>query len=165
MLNNDAVVDAAEAHGMLAGMLCVDDGADPRQWLGAVFGQHKEALNESEQSLLFELCKETWWCLTEFDFSFELFLPGDDSSLRERAHALGEWCQGFLCGLGYELGDSEWPGDCSDVLRDLSDVSQLDANAAGEADQEAFMEISEFVRAGVQLIYGEFQRHKPARPH
>jgi len=166
LLSTGAAVNAAKAHGMLVGMLCLDDTVDREQWLDAVFSEDKAALHQGQRALVLDLYEDTRRLLTDIDFSFELFLPDDDTALAERAYALSEWCQGFLSGLNYEAGGRAWPGDCDEVLRDLRDVCELDPDAAGEDDEEAYMEISEFVRIGVQVIHGELQRQpKPPRLH
>ncbi len=157
VLNNEAMIGAAEAHGMLAGMLCISGELDYEQWLSQVFGEARDGLSDSEVIAMSELFDETRESLEGEDFSFQLFLPDDAAPLSERAHALSIWCQGFLYGIGYAGGGRDWPGDCAEVLHDLADISQLDANASGEADENAYAEIGEFVRVGVQLIRGELQ--------
>lgn len=164
VLTNEAQASAAEAHGILAGLLCVNAALNCEEWLSQVFDEAGDGLSAREMAVLRELYDATRAGLEAVDFSFELFLPDDAADLAERALALSGWCQGFLYGVGYAgAGWGDWPGDCSEVLRDLADISQLDTNAAGEADEEAYTEISEFVRLGVQLVRGELQQPPPLR--
>jgi uncharacterized protein YgfB (UPF0149 family) len=156
-------VGAAEAHGMLAGMLCIDGEANPERWLAEVFGEAREDLSEGECGVMLDLGEETRRSLNKVDFSFELFLPDDDAPLHERAQALSEWLQGFLYAIGQEGGAQVWSRECQEVLHDFAEISQLDSQAAGEAEEQAFMEISEFVRVGVQMIRGE-ARAEPQIP-
>ncbi len=165
VLANEAEVSAAEAHGMLTGMLCVNADADREQWLSQVFGETRDGVGEAEVATLRELYDETRKLLDAVDFSFELFLPDDEAILAERAQALSGWCQGFLYGVGYAGAGRDWPADCAEILRDLADISQLDANASGEADEEAYTEISEFVRVGVQLIRGDLRLQSRPKSH
>ena len=158
VLTNDASISAAEAHGMLAGMLCADAAADCEQWLALVFGEARAGLSEREAATLRELYEQTRVLLDAVDFSFELFLPDDNALLAERAEALSGWCQGFLYGVGYAGAGRDWPEDCAEILRDLADISRLDANASGEEDEAAYAEISEFVRVGVQLVRGDLRQ-------
>ncbi|MFM8332666.1 MAG: UPF0149 family protein [Candidatus Methylumidiphilus sp.] len=155
VLHNDAALSAAEAHGMLAGMLCADGGLECEQWLWRVFDETRDDLSEGEVATLRELFDETRKLLEAVDFSFELFLPDDGAALAERAQALSGWCQGFLYGIGYAGSEESWTTDCAEVLRDLAEISQLDANVSGEADEVAYTEVSEFVRVGVQLVRGD----------
>ncbi|HWO99164.1 MAG TPA: UPF0149 family protein [Methylococcus sp.] len=164
--NHYATATAAEAHGMLAGLLCVDSRLDCEQWLAMVFGDDAAELTVAERSSFAALCDVTRDQLDAFDFSFQLFLPDDESPLVDRARALGEWCQGFLYGVGFRLGSGEWPGECSEVLDDFVQLSRLDAeHVEEEADEGAYAELTEFVRAGVQLIRSEFEQKSSPRLH
>lgn len=158
VLGNEATVSAAEAHGMLVGMLCVNADADCEQWLSQVFGETRDGLSEAEFATIRELYDATRNLLEAVDFSFELFLPDDGMDLVGRAQALGGWCQGFLYGIGYGGPAGDWTADCAEILHDLADISQLDADASGEADEAAYAEVSEFVRVGVQVIRSELQQ-------
>lgn len=161
----DGNVGAAEAHGILAGMLCIDGEADAERWLAEALGEARDSLGEGELKVMLDLSEETRRSLREEDFSFELFLPDDDAPLQERAQALSEWLQGFLYAIGRESRGRQWSGDCQEVLRDFAEISQLDAQAAGETEERAYMEISEFVRVGVQMIRGESvaELHAPSK--
>ena len=163
VLGNDATSSAAEAHGMLVGMLCMNHGLDCEQWLSQVFGENREGLGDGEVATLRELYDETRVLLDAVDFSFQLLLPDDDAVLAERASALSGWCQGFLFGLGSVGYSHDWSGDCAEVLRDLAEISRLDANVSGEEDEAACAEVSEFIRVGVQIIRGELQ--EPTLPN
>jgi len=162
-LTNEASVGAAEAHGILTGMLCANAAADCEQWLSLVFEEARDGLSESEEATLRELYDETCRLLDAVDFSFELFLPDDNAPLAERADALSGWCQGFLYGVGYAGAGRDWPEDCAEVLRDLADIARLDANASGEEDEAAYTEVSEFVRVGVQLVRGDLRQPAPPK--
>lgn len=164
-LNHHVPSSAAEAHGTLAGLLCVDGRLDCGQWLSAVFGEDKAGLDPDEQGSCETLCNRTREQLDAFDFSFELCLPDDDQPMTDRARALGEWCQGFLYGLGYKLGGSDWPGECTEVLDDILQLSRLDAEHADETDEEAYAELTEFVRAGVHLVRSEFEQNAAPQLH
>lgn len=163
VLTNEAGVSAAEAHGILAGMLCADGRVECEQWLSQVFSEMRDDLSAGEVATMQSLYDETRKLLEAVDFSFELFLPDEDTVLAERAMALSGWCQGFLYGVGFAGAGREWPADCAEILHDLADISQLDANASGEADEEAYTEISEFVRVAVQLVRGDLQPPLPPK--
>ncbi len=156
--NHDSGISAAEAHGVLTGMLCIHGDVDARQWLSALFDGDEASYSGADTALLFDLWEQTRQALREDDFGFELFLPDEDVDLSERAAALGQWCQGFLYGVGYQAAAGDWPGESGEVLRDLSEIARLDSDADGEADEAAFVEINEFVRIAVQMIQGEFRQ-------
>lgn len=156
---------AAEAHGLLSGMLCVDSGANPQQWLGDFLGPDVAPPDRELLAPLQSLFDFTRQQLDDFDFSFSPLLPDDDAPLEERALALSEWCQGFLFGVGYAGKNSDWPGECTEILRDLMEIGRLDPDGGGEADETAYAELSEYVRVGVQVIRSEFQSGTPRRIH
>ncbi|BBA35279.1 putative uncharacterized protein [Methylocaldum marinum] len=165
MLNSDSVASAAEAHGVLSGLLCLNGQTDCDQWLEAVFGEARIHLDSTDHALLFALCETTRHQLDDFDFSFELLLPEDVRPLSERANALGEWCQGFLYGLGYRSDGADWPGDSTEVLHDILEISRLTPDSGGESDEVAYAEITEYVRVGVQLIRSELHQQPSSRLH
>mgnify|MGYP001043726756 CR=1 FL=1 len=157
----DANMNVSEAHGLASGMLCVNLDADFTQWVTALFDtedQLKALMNEDKQSLM-GLFQGTSELLKTEDFIFDLLLPGEEERIGARAIALSEWCQGFLYGVAY-MGvgdDKDWSDDGRGVLRDLMEISRLDADSADDSDEQAFMELQEYVRMGVQILMYELQ--------
>jgi uncharacterized protein YgfB (UPF0149 family) len=157
----DANMNVSEAHGLASGMLCVQLDADFTRWVTAVFDtedQLKALMNEDKQSLI-GLFQGTAELLKTDDFIFDLLLPGEEERIGARAIALSEWCQGFLYGVAY-MGvgdDKDWSDDSRGVLRDLMEISRLDADSADDSDEQAFMELQEYVRMGVQILMLELQ--------
>jgi uncharacterized protein YgfB (UPF0149 family) len=86
-------------------------------------------------------------------------LPDDDAPLVERAMALSQWCQGFLYGFGIggAVPRDRLSGEVEEVLRDLTHIGQasVETGADAEEEEQAYAEIVEYVRAGVQLIHDE----------
>lgn len=146
-------------------MLCMDGAAACGDWLDYLRGSDENDLSGTDQAILERLFEATRLQLDEFDFSFDLLLPEDEAALIERAAALSAWCEGFLLGLGYGSKDAEWPGECTEILRDLVEISALDPEASGEADEEAYSELAEYVRVGAQVIRSELQTQTPGRVH
>ena len=87
--------------------------------------------------------------------------------MTDRAQALGEWCQGFLMGLGYQhAAEGIWPGETREILEDILQISTIDPSDVSESDEGDYLELEEYLRASVQLIRGELEevmRH--ARAH
>ncbi len=82
--------------------------------------------------------------------------------------ALGEWCQGFLYGLGTGVAvpeASQLPGDAAEVLRDMTEITHVDVDPADDAEsnEAAYAELVEFVRVGVQLLYDQLQPMREPR--
>jgi uncharacterized protein len=164
--SNQGSMSAAGAHGTLSGMLCRQADVQEDRWLSLVFADSDADRYLMGRDLFDELFEQTIRLLDDTDFGFDLFLPDDDAELSERAAALSEWCEGFLFGLGHGEQEASWPSGCEEVLKDIADIARLDTDAAGDAEEEAFTEICEFVRVGVQLVRGEFMElRRPRRLH
>jgi uncharacterized protein len=160
---NDGTMTAAGAHGTLAGMLCRNSRAEEEQWMSLVLGGETSGEGIAGGDLFQEMFEETVRLLDDSDLSFDIFLPDEETALSERAQALSEWCQGFLFGLGQAEQKEGGFGECEEVVRDFAEISRLDTESAGDDDEEAFTEICEFVRVGVQLIRGEFLKTRDTR--
>jgi hypothetical protein len=74
---------------------------------------------------------------------------------------LSQWCQGFLYGFG--TGDPanphRMPAAVEEVLRDMTHIARATAELEDEGESEeveqAYAEVIEYVRVGVQLIHDE----------
>jgi uncharacterized protein YgfB (UPF0149 family) len=86
-------------------------------------------------------------------------LPDDEEPVAVRAAALGQWCQGFLYGLGSNpIPDIEQlPEQVGEIVRDLTAMTRIDVDEAEslEDNEQAYSELVEFVRIGVQLLHDE----------
>ena len=92
---------------------------------------------------------------------FVLLLPADDEPLAQRTDALGHWCSGFLYGLalGGIREDAELPDTVSEIMKDFYEIShaRFAYEVTDDADEEAYMEIVEYVRMSVLLLHAELQ--------
>lgn len=153
--------DPAECHGLLCGLLCLDQSLARDNWLQQ-FQQQSTSYTNPETSMLQNLFQTTYAQLQDDEFSFQLLLPDDDSHLIARVDALSRWCQGFLSGLG--LGGmqntQQQSTELQDFLHDVSQIAQagLSADDGNESDELAYVEIVEYLRAGVLLVSQELQR-------
>jgi uncharacterized protein YgfB (UPF0149 family) len=158
-------VPAAEAHGCLCGALCTTAHYPIERWLEEVVpeegapgdgGNGSQDIDAPAVRLLFS---DTLDALRSDQMDFELLLPDDDRPLEQRATALSQWCQGFLYGFGTgaPVKADELPANVDEVLRDLTHIGRasVDAGEQGEAEEEAYTQIVEYVRVGVQLIHDE----------
>lgn len=149
-------LDAAEAHGVAAGMLCVNGQTTSAYWLNELLDQNQTLSIEASQ-LLGRLFEETRRLLANEEFEFTLLLPDDDELLSNRVGALRNWCQGFLFGTGCGQVSRRLSKDAQDILKDISEFTKLDTDAEGDEDEAAFMEISEFLRSAVMLLRDELE--------
>lgn len=159
-------VDASELHGSLCGFLA-GGGRLGKQSLIEALHLDAEAAKPSapNEALLDRLVKQTQAELDDPELGFEPLLPADDRPLPERAESLVDWCRGFLGGFG--LGGVEAHGKLSEeaqeILRDLATIasSAFDFGDEGE-DEDALIEVHEFVRMGAMLLFAECAgRNKP----
>jgi uncharacterized protein len=153
-----ATVPAAESHGCLCGALCTSQHYPLDRWLEEIVPD-MEDLNEGDRRALNLLFTDTLSALRGDQMAFEPLLPDDEVTLEQRAMALSQWCQGFLYGFGSgrPLKTDDLPPNVEEILRDLTHIGRatVETGESGEEEEEAYTEIVEYVRAGVQLIHDE----------
>jgi uncharacterized protein len=152
-----SLADASEAHGTLAGGLCATSGYAYEDWLREILPDGLAASSAAYQ--LRELYTATAVALLQRDCEFQLLLPEDAQPIDARTAALAQWCQGFLYGLGAgTIRDPRGlPGDAGESVRDMVEISRagVDAEQGEESNENAYAELVEFVRVGVQLLFEE----------
>jgi len=152
-----ALTDAAEAHGTLAGGLCAAVGYRFDDWLQEILPDG--SVDALSSAFLRQLYLETAGALEGPEMQFELLLPEDAEPIDSRTAALGQWCQGFLYGLGTgAIQDaSALPGEIGEIVRDMTEITHagVDEEQAEETNESAYAELVEFVRVGVQLVFEE----------
>ena len=172
----DAAMGAIESHGALCGMLCAQGSTEAPQWLVHVLGEQAQSSDtlKTVAGQLMQIYQFAVAQMNDASVDFELFLPDDDEPLDERVEALSSWCQGFVYGLaaGGIQEDTPLPGDTEELIRDIIEISRLsqealddedDSESAQEQDEVAFMEVMEYVRMGILLIYEELQPLQSSR--
>jgi uncharacterized protein YgfB (UPF0149 family) len=153
-------VHAAEAHGCLCGALCVRSGFGFGDWLDEIL---PDTLAPDRDGPLADLYEQSAAVLAAPDMEFDPLLPDDDTALDERVDALSAWCQGFLYGFGSAATNRTTPsGEVAEVLADFAEISRggsvgLDPT---EIEEDAYMELVEFLRVGVQLVYDELRSER-----
>lgn len=153
-------VDASELHGSLCGYLAGGATLNGGKPLGALEleGAEDITLSPSDQAALDTLLRQCRDALADPNLGFEPLLPADERPLDERADALTEWCRGFLGGFGLAGTDAhaKLSDDAQEVLRDFGTIaaSSFDFGDAAE-DEDALVEVQEFLRVGVLLLYTE----------
>ncbi len=158
----NAIVSTSEAHGLLCGFICAGRAADAVGWIESILG-HIEADVPAigvAKELLLKLYAQSSQEIHDMAFEFHLMLPNDDEILNDRAMALGEWCQGFMAGMG--LGGLEITSahsqDARDGIYHIAEISKIDYTGLDitEDDEKSFMEVSEYLRMAVLMIFSEF---------
>ncbi len=143
----------SQVHGLITGILCGNPNSSTA-WEELVTGDKEP---KSTHELLQTLYNKTENQLEEFLFEFHLLLPSDEDSLTERAEALTVWTQGFLTGLKLaEVQIVDRPvGDITEAINDIIEIAKMNYEevVASEEDEAAFVELVEYVRMAVILIY------------
>lgn len=159
----EADLVASESHGALCGMICAAGSVELGNWLEQIFEELdlNNLLVKEASQLLVGLFNDTQAQLHDSQADFHLMLPEDEDSLAQRTEALANWCQGFTFGLatGGLKKDRELPEDTAELIKDMVEIARAGHDIAedSEADEDAYMQLYEYVRMGVLLINEELQ--------
>ncbi len=152
-------ISAAELHGALSGCLCAGADLTPSNWLAyALTDAELEGQAESGSVLaLFYEAVSAQLAGDVMDFEFDLLLPDDDTPVTERGPAMVDWCRGFLGGFGVVPNSAQALSEESEeALQDLAKIAASDLNYEdSEADEEALIEVCEYIRVAAVLLYNE----------
>ncbi|MBM4207913.1 MAG: UPF0149 family protein [Gammaproteobacteria bacterium] len=146
-----ADVSVAEAHGLAAGILCVNHRANATFWLQEL-SPDSVSMPADANDALTQWFEETRRLLIEEDMAFSLMLPDDDKPLSARLTALTEWCHGFLFGMGTANLPANLPDDSREIVKDIMEFTKLDTDASGEEAENDFMELTEYLRTSVMYL-------------
>lgn len=155
-------VGAAEADGLLCGLICGNQEAARVLFLAEILpdGDENDLLLGECRQMLDDLYDRAVTGLNDPQMGFEPMLPSEEGSLTARALGVRDWCAGFLYGFG--LSGAQQSNAVADgaqeVLQDFSEIARMDASAlaeAGDEDEEALMQLVEFIRVAVMNIYDD----------
>lgn len=161
LMKINAAAEAAEAQGLICGILCALGRVDKASWVQQVIGEAADPgdlLMHEVKEQLDALYQESMLSLYDEDYGFQMFLPDDEASIEERIQAISEWCQGFLLGFSMrslESIDDESRQEIEALLEDFVEVTRIDAEASEDdnEDEESLLEIEEYIRMGVIFIF------------
>ena len=167
--------DAAEVHGSLCGRLCLRGESSLGDWLEETLsGIDALEPNRTETArALSTLHLQVWSSLDRGDMAFTLLLPMESASLAERTVALAAWAQGFLHGLACSgvpdpeaLGKEHEAPHVAELMSDFVEISRASFEAGDDEDleeaEQAWVELVEFMRVGVQMAFEELAGLRPA---
>jgi uncharacterized protein YgfB (UPF0149 family) len=155
LIQTDADLSAAQAQGLASGMLCVNAQTASSYWLTELLANAGPMSTENE-ALLLRLFEGVRQALAADEFEFNLFLPDEHTLLSTRVIALKDWCQGFLWGVA-SVHSAQHPSSehMREILKDITEFTRLDSVAEGEDDENAFMEVTEYLKSAVLLLRDE----------
>lgn len=154
----------SEAHGTLCGLLCAKEDIDVQQWLTVTLdvtvedSTASDLLAQQARESLTDFFSVTVTALADNNLSFyPLLPPGENEFIR--LEAIGQWAQGYLMGLslGGIKNFSDFAEEVTEFVEAMASISNAyDYDLAGdESDEEAIIELVEFIRIGVLLMNEE----------
>jgi len=154
-----AEIKGAEAHGMVCGLVCANAKQDGFNRLEP-FLSNRDNLPQESREVLLGLYAQSWQKIQGIDFDFQPILPDDDNALKLRAESLANFCTGFLFGLqlsGINTKDESYSADLREAIATITDIAHLDNDDTGYHDEDewAYMELVEYVRLAVMLVFTE----------
>ncbi len=151
---------AAEVHGTMTGLLSAPNGAQV-DWRTLISGPAGDDIPPELTQQLTQLYQQTLNSLQSVSYEFVPLLLGDEHSLIRQSESLADWCRGYVLGLiaGGVKEVTSLPGDAGEIIDDIIRISQADAVDAEDDEQSerALLELAEYIRVGVQLVFEEFQ--------
>jgi len=157
-----ALGSPAEFQGMLCGRLC--GGPLPEADLMALSADFL-AIEDDGLQLIADLIRSLYENLRKQlvggQLGLRLLLPEDDEDMNRRLGALGDWCQGFLVGLGQGGIDAphQLTQELNEVLHDLAAIARVDDEAElaveDQSDESDYTELVEYVRVVAMMIFEE----------
>lgn len=164
----DAEIGAAEAQGLLAGMLSASGEVEASRWIAQVLAGTEPKGDPARRCLeaLAALYEATHQGMDDSNLEFQLLLPDESAAVVQRAEALGGWAHGFIYGLGVAgIADaSQLPKEVSEIIGHLGEVSHAVSDDGGEDDEAAYEELLEFVRTGALLVREHLQPRRRSSP-
>ena len=155
--------NAGQAHGLLCGRLSVGGSEGATRWFAQVLEEAdpEHALRADCEAMLDGLCALTWRQLVERQSELALLLPDDGDPIAQRTAAMGLWCEGFLHGLVSEkhsdlLKERLAADPLADIIKDMLQITRVASDGDDdEGDEEAYVELVEYLRVATQLAYEE----------
>ncbi len=157
---------ASEAHGLLSALACrgvPDGGIVGKAWLFQLSEQADLDLLEGMYGLILR-------DLQSDGFGFNLLLADDGFSDAQRIESLADWCAGFIQGFLHDADGKTLldgiPKRARESVNDIMEISRVDSDSdpASEENERQLVEIEEYLRVAVQVIFEELtpNRRQPA---
>ena len=160
-----ALAQAAQAHGSFCGSVCLLGPQAASAWIAETLADLDQSDLPARESTdaLWKIAGWTYEHLEEGDMSFVMLLPSDDEELPQRTTELANWCQGFMHGLSVAGANDPAAvavmdsGIMQEILHDFSEITRatVTPDEYDIEDEAAYVELVEFVRASVQLLFEE----------
>ena len=163
-------IDVSEYHGKISACLCCDNISAEDLLPEEVNADGSSLSSETMElkTVLVNVIAETLEKLNDAEMTFYPLLLPDSASLTDRTGSLSSWCQGFIDGFSLAIAQENISINLTEqdiiveIIEDFSQISKLtSASVMNEGGEElAYMEVVEYVRVGVQLIFEESKAAK-----
>jgi yecA family protein len=151
-------------HGMMCGYLCAGADIQGEAYLRALLNNKKDDASRNAILAIFAVFSISQQQINSMDFEFQMLLPTVDESLKVRAQAFSQWCDGFiqaltLAGIGANQFQDE---ETQDAFQHIIEFADLDCDTLDidEDDERALMEVSEYARMAVLRLHGDLMQKK-----
>lgn len=162
--SSQVVRSPSEIHGELTASICLGTQADDIvDWACDALEIDQDLEEYSHQQLepLEKLYNLTVSQLKNMEFDFQLLLPDEEEEgISESLRELKNWCTGFMNEMesdeNAQASLEKLSQESGDVISRFREVIEVDEDVANtEENLAAFVELVEFIRMGVLLIYME----------
>ena len=150
-------------HGSICGVLAAGKRMAQDDWLDWALDQMAptQAVEESHITILQGLYFKALTELEDPGLGFNLLLPDEDTPMLDRLFALSEWTGSFLGAFGASgtvQETSDMPATIQEILEDLAEIAQVDAQSGEELDnaEEDYLAIAEHVKVSAITVYLEY---------
>ncbi|MDH5183886.1 MAG: UPF0149 family protein [Gammaproteobacteria bacterium] len=163
-------MDASECQGVLVGLLIANDtvsAAEVQQALAPSLDTGNLLAQEAMKQML-QFLGSTQAQLADSSCAFNPMLADDSDNMDDKLDMLSAWIQGFLMGLahGGVKDYSKLPDEAAEFAEDMVDMAQVNSYELEddeEANEEAYMELVEYLRTGI-LLMNELMHPTQAAP-
>ena len=163
---------AAQTHGLLSSRLAVAGTRGASESLGQVMdgSDSANALRKECEDMLVILWQTTHKAFSERLSAFEPLLPDDNDTVAIRTEALAHWCEGYLHGLvsgehDAALKERLAAEPLADIIKDMLQITRatVDDMDVDDSNDDAYVEIVEYLRVAAQLFYEELAELRPGQ--
>ncbi len=164
LADREVLATPAELIGLLTGVVAGGARPGPKA-LGRLVAAHldqSEPFAAEDMAILLNCQQALLADLSDEAFNFDLVLA-EDGGIRAQIDDLAAWCQGFLTGIGTALkavSEQSLPETVREVLADLVDIAQIDPDAVEEGAEFDLMQITEYLRVAVVMVFEEFDTER-----
>lgn len=164
---SDAIFSPVEMHGILSGLLVVDEAVSEGHFLACIMGDEQENPATTATEVLKKLHRDTRKLLGSDGIEFEPLLPDDEYALVERLNAASAWARGFIVGLAKQgvSANKIVSAEVSQFIHDLTEISNSEYEVEESEESELiYVELVEYLRMGALLLQEELQPQVSSQP-